>query len=40
MKIPAEQTQPELLNLQPLGRIQSAGSITIAPPECADDAPC
>jgi hypothetical protein len=40
MKIPVEQSPPELLDLQPPGLIKPSGSITITPPECADDAPC
>lgn len=39
MKILGDQTQPELVNLQPLGQIQP-DTIPIAPPDCADDAPC
>jgi len=34
MKIIADQSQPELVNLQP------GGAIPIMPGECADDAPC
>jgi hypothetical protein len=40
MKISGDQTQPELVNLQPLGQTQPGGSLSIASVDCADDAPC
>lgn len=40
MKMLDDQTQPELVNLQPLGQIQPGGAISVAQADPADDAPC
>ncbi len=40
MKIIGEQSQPQLVSLQPIGRLQPTGSIPVVPADCADDAPC
>ena len=40
MKVLENQSQPELINLQPIGQLQPTGTIPVAPAECADDAPC
>lgn len=40
MTISGNSTQTKLVNLQPLGRVQPVGPISVGPADCADDAPC
>ena len=35
-----EQSSPELVNLEPLGRIHPGSALPVLPTDCADDAPC